>query len=541
MTARPKALPVNAGSAAWVPLRRPLFRALWIADVVSNIGTWMHDSAAAWLMTSLAPSPLMVSLVQVATTLPLFLLALPAGALADVLDRRRVLLVAQVWLLLGAALLGVLTLTGAVQPWTLLAITLAIGAGSAIDLPAWQAIIPETVSREELPAAVGLGTVAINVARAVGPTIAGVILVAGGPGPVFLINAVSILWVFVVLLRWRRQARGSTLPAERLASAMRAGLRYVRYAPVLRTVIVRTVVFVVFASALWALLPLVARVTLGRGPIAYGALVGSLGLGGLVGAALLPAWRERWSTDTITAWATVAFACGCFALAWTRSFGVLLAVMVVAGSGWLAMVSSLILAAQRGAAEWVRGRALSIATLTLFGSWAAGALLWGLVADRYSIHWALTAAGGGLLLGLSVLPRFRLAVAEGLDVNPSRNWDDPVVAEELSPDAGPVLVTVEYTVDPARRAEFAEALRRLLRPIRRRDGAAFWELFVDAANAQRCLECFLVESWAEHLRQHDRATKSDRDVQAALRTFVTGTVRTTHYIALSADASRYPT
>src|SRR5437763_6443123 len=309
--------------SAWSPLRRPLFRALWIADVTSNVGTWMHDAAAAWLMTLLAPAPLMVSLVQAATTLPPFLLALPAGAVADVLDRRRILLVAQVWLFLVTGLLGVLTIVGVVQPWMLLAITLAIGAGSAIDLPAWQSIIPEAVPREELPAAVGLGSVAINLARAVGPAIAGVIIVAGGPGPVFLINAVSVLGVFFVLWRWRRAPRRATLPAERLASAMRAGLRYVRYTPALRSVIVRTAAFVLFASALWALLPLVAKTSLGRGPIAYGALVGCLGLGGLLGAALLPTWRRHQSTDAITALATVLFAFGCLALAWVTNFGLL--------------------------------------------------------------------------------------------------------------------------------------------------------------------------------------------------------------------------
>jgi len=519
--------------SAWSPLRRPLFRALWVADVASNVGTWMHDAAAAWLMTLLAPSPLMVSLVQAATTLPLFLLALPAGALADVFDRRRILLAAQVWLFLMIALLGVLTIVGVVQPWMLLVISLAIGAGSAVDLPAWQAIIPETVPREELAASVGLGTVAINIARAVGPALAGVIIVAGGPGPVFLINAVSVACVFYVLWRWRRESHRATLPAERLVSAMRAGIRYVRYAPALRTVVVRTAAFVGFASALWALLPLVAKTSLGRGPVAYGALVGSLGLGGLLGAALLPTWRKRWSTDAITAWATAAFAVGLLALAWVTNFGVLLGAMVIAGGGWLTTLSSVILAAQRGAAEWVRGRALAMSTLTLFGSLAVGAVLWGVVANRFTITWALTAASAGLLLGLGLIPRFRLAAAEGLDLAPSRDWEDPVVAEDVAADAGPVLVTVEYTVEPAQRGAFAAAMRRLLRPIRLRDGAVFWELFVDSANPNRCLECFLVESWSEHLRQHDRGTKSDRDVEETIRTFyIRGDERTTHYVAL---------
>jgi len=521
--------------SAWSPLRRPLFRSLWIADVASNIGTWMHDSAAAWLMTLLSPSPLMVSLVQAATTLPLFLLALPAGALADIFDRRRILLIAQVWWFLTTALLGVLTITGVIQPWMLLVITLAIGTGSAIDLPAWQAIIPETVPREELPAAVGLGSVAINIARAIGPALAGLIIVAGGPGPVFFINAVSVLGVFFVLWRWRREASRAVLPAERLVSAMGAGVRYVRHAPALRNVIVRTPAFVAFASALWALLPVVVKTSLGRGALSYGVLVGSLGLGGLIGAALLPAWRKRWSADAITAVATAAFAVGCAVLAWVSNFAVLAGAMVIAGAGWLTTLSSLLLAAQRGAAGWVRGRALAISTLTLFGSLAIGAVIWGVVANRVGVAWALTAAASGMVLGLGFIPRFRLAAAETLDLEPSHNWPDPVIAEELADDAGPVLVVVEYTVEPAKRAAFAAAARNLLRPMRRRDGAVFWELFVDSAKPDRCVECWLVESWAEHLRQHARTTRSDKEMQVRVRQLTVGRERTTHYIALGRE------
>jgi quinol monooxygenase YgiN len=334
-------------------------------------------------------------------------------------------------------------------------------------------------------------------------------------------------------LRWRREPSLAVLPAERLASAMRAGVRYVRHAPALRSVIVRTPAFVGFASALWALLPVVVKTSLGRGAVSYGVLVGSLGLGGLIGAALLPGWRKRWSTDAITAVATAVFALGCAALAWVSNFGVLAAAMVIAGIGWLTTVSSLLLAAQRGAAGWVRGRALAISTLTLFGSLAVGAVLWGLVANRVGVAWALTAAAGCMLLGLGLIPRFRLAAGEALDLEPSRNWPDPVVAEELADEAGPVLVMVEYTIEPAQRAAFASAARRLLRPMRRRDGAVFWELFVDSANPQRCVECWLVESWAEHLRQHERTTHADREVQERVRALTVGHERTTHYVALS--------
>jgi len=207
--------------------------------------------------------------------------------------------------------------------------------------------------------------------------------------------------------------------------------------------------------------------------------------------------------------------------------------MVIAGAGWLTILSSLILAAQRGAAAWVRGRALSISTLILFGSLALGALLWGVIANQAGTQWALTAAGGALLLGLTVIPRFRLAAAEAGDLEHSQNWPDPVVAESLDAEAGPVLVTVEYIVEPERRAAFVDAMRSQLRPIRRRDGAVFWDLFVDSADPRRCVECWLVESWAEHLRQHDRTTKSDHEVEDRIRALVVGRERTTHYIALS--------
>src|SRR4029077_7300789 len=248
-----------------------------------------------------------------------------------------------------------------------------------------------------------------------------------------------------------------------------------------------------------------------------------------------PAWRKRWSADAITAVATAAFALGCAVLAWVSNFAVLAGAMVIAGAGWLTTLSSLLLAAQRGAAGWVRGRALAISTLTLFGSLAIGAVIWGVVANRVGVAWALTAAASGMVLGLGFIPRFRLAAAETLDLEPSHNWPDPVIAEDLADDAGPVLVVVEYTVEPAKRAAFAAAARNLLRPMRRREGAVFWEVFVDSAKPDRCVECWLVESWAEHLRQHARTTRSDKEMQVRVRQLTVGRERTTHYIALGRE------
>ena len=285
--------------SVWSPLRQPVFRALWIATVASNIGTWMHDVGAGWLMTSLAPSPLMVALVQVATNLPVFLLALPAGALADVVDRRRLLLVTQSWMLAAAVALGSLTIAGVTTPWVLLSLTFVLALGAAINAPAWQTITPELVSRQELPAAITLSGVGINAARAVGPARAGLIIAATNPGVVFLLNGVSFLGIIVVLYHWRRPPQESVLPAERFIGAMRAGMRYVRHAPALQAVLIRAGAFILFGSVLWALLPGLARFELAQGPSGYGILLGSLGLGAVAGAAILPRTRQKVSGDKL--------------------------------------------------------------------------------------------------------------------------------------------------------------------------------------------------------------------------------------------------
>src|SRR5438067_8657598 len=278
-TVQSSAHPVATARSPWAPLANPLFRALWIATVVSNVGTWMQNVGAGWLMTSLAPSATMVSLVQAATSLPAFILALPGGALADVLDRRRILLATQVWMMLSAALLGVLTLTGAINAWGLLILTVSLGAGAALNAPAWQATTPELVPREALPAAVALGSAGFNVSRAIGPALGGAVVAAAGAGANFLLNAASFLGVMFVVYRWRRAEKISTLPPEHLLGAMRAGVRYVRHAPAMQAVLARTAIFTTCATALWALLPLIARKELGFGPLGYGMLLGFLGAG----------------------------------------------------------------------------------------------------------------------------------------------------------------------------------------------------------------------------------------------------------------------
>ena len=322
----------------------------------SNIGTWMQNVGAAWLMTSLAPSPTMVALVQAATTVPVFLLALIAGALADVVDRRRLLLITQSWMLAAAALLGASTVMGATTPWLLLGLTFALGLGVAMNGPAWQAIVPELVPREDLHTAVALNGVGFNLARAVGPAMGGVIVAAGGPGAVFILNAVSFVGVLFVLYRWRRPQPRSQLPSEDVVGAIRAGLRYVRYAPELRSVLIRSGVFIFCGAALWALLPLVAKQDLGLGASGYGALLGCLGTGAVLCAAVLPKLQKRFTADLLIVGGIVTFAAATLALATIGNFFSVALALVAGGAAWMALMSTFNVSAQIAVPEWVRAR-----------------------------------------------------------------------------------------------------------------------------------------------------------------------------------------
>ncbi|HKA53646.1 MAG TPA: MFS transporter [Candidatus Binatia bacterium] len=511
----------QSSGTAWSPLRHSLFRSLWIATVVSNIGTWMQNVGAAWLMTALTPSPVMVALVQAATSLPVFLVGLPAGALADVADRRRLLLWTQGWMLAAAAALGLLALAGAITPWGLLLLTFALGVGAALNAPAWQAIVPELVAPADLPAAVALNSVGFNIARAVGPALGGIVVALAGAGAVFLLNAASFLGVMGVLYRWRRTAPVSRWPAEHVLGAIRAGLRYVRYAPPLRAVLVRAGVFIVCGSALWALLPLVARTQLGLDATGYGLLLGALGVGAIGGAVLLPRLRRQVAADALVAAATIAFAAVTMVLVYVHEMALLCGVMMVGGAAWMALMATYNVAVQTAVPDWVRARALAAYLLVFQGGTAAGSALWGTVAARTGLSVALLGAALGLLGGLVVMVRYRLVSSEDGDLRPSLHWPEPTVARPLQPDEGPVLVTVEYHIDPLRAGEFVRAMEAL-RLARRRDGAMRWGLFNDTADPRRYVETFLVASWVAHLRQHERVTGADRAAQERVHSFHVG-------------------
>lgn len=508
-------------ASVWVPLRQKLFRALWIATVASNVGTWMQNVGAAWLMTSLSPSPTMVALVQAATSLPVVLVALPAGALADIIDRRALLLLTQGWMLAVASLLGILTLLGATTAWLLLILTFSLGLGAALNAPAWQAIVPELVNRSELRSAVTLNGVGYNIARAVGPALGGLIVAAAGSGAVFILNALSFLGVILVLYRWQRPVGESALPAEDVVGAMRAGLRYVRFAPGLRAVLIRTAAFILGGSALWALLPLVARQELNLDATGYGLLLGCLGTGAVIGAALLPRVQNKLSTEGFLAGATMLFALATAAPAYTSNFTLLCVAMLGGGIAWIAIMSTFNVGAQVTVPGWVRARALALYGLMFQGGTAFGSALWGMVAERITVPQALIWAAATLVAGLAMGLPYRLKLDEEIDLAPALHWPEPKPVTPPSPNAGPVLVTIEYTIETKRAHGFIAAMQAV-KELRRRDGAYRWGLFYDPSNPKRYLETFVVESWAEHMRQHERVTIADKEVEDAARAFHVG-------------------
>ena len=522
----------SADSDAWAPLRRPVFRSLWVAALVSNIGTWMQSMGAAWLMTELTQSPARVALVQAAQSLPLFLLALPAGALADIVDRRRQLIAAQTWMLVFAGLLTATTFAGLTTPGWLLTATFLIGCGAAATVPAFSASIQELVPRAELQAAVALNGLSINVSRAVGPALAGLIVVWSGTASVFLLNTLSFLGVILALRAWKRLPTPGDMPAERLLGALRTGYRYARHAPLLQRVLLRALAFFPFASAVWALLPLVASRELGGDARLYGALLGCIGVGAVTAALLLPRITRRLSRDRLVALASLLYA-GAVASLWAlpSAWAAALAMLVVGGC-WMAVLSSMQVAVQTALPPWVRGRGLALYWVVLMGSMAAGSVGWGQVAEWIGIREALAASAvAGALVVLATL-RLRIGGHEDLDLTPSMHWPTPMPATEPEPDAGPVLVTVEYRVRAKHVTRFLKAMRTVRR-MRLRDGASYWQIFRDTEDPERLVEHFVTESWAEHLRQHGRVTKADRDIEQRIRRLHAGDAppKVTHYIA----------
>jgi len=506
----------STSTSPWSPLGQPTFRSLWLAILVGNIGTWIHDVAATWAMAEATGSPLMVAMVQSATTLPLVLFAIVAGALADIVDRRRYLILAQLWMFGVAGLLAVLAHLDRLDPWTLVALTFALGIGAAMALPAQQATTPELVPRPMLGPAVALGSLGINIARAIGPAIGGLVVARAGIQWAFAINALTFCGIVLVLLRWKRERTVPTLPPEGFLTALRSGLRYTRYAVVFQSVLVKAGIFFAFASALTALLPILVRKELHASAGTYGLMLGCIGIGAIAGALTMPKLRTRFSPDRLVLVASLTYGGCMLAAGWLRVVEVLYAVALVAGSAWIIVLSSLQVAAQTAVPAWVRARALSLYITVFSAGMAIGSLGWGAVAQQWGTAIALTLAGLSTMLAAWWGVRFRLDEAERLDVAPSGHWPKPVLEADAHGDhAGAVLVTIDYQVQPALRDEFLRLVQALGRT-RRRDGAVQWDVVEDAGQPGLYRERFVLQSWIAHLRQHERVTEEERLLQEQL-------------------------
>jgi MFS family permease len=510
----------DAPAPAWEPLREREFRALWSALLGSQMVNWMHTVGAVTVIASLSGSATVIALVQTAVSLPAVLLALLAGAAADIVDRRRLVLSVQTWMVAAVAVLAVLTLADVVTPAAVLGLTFALGAGMATTILAFQAMTGDVVERSELGPAVALNSVAINLARAAGPALAGVLVAALGAGGLFVIEAGVLLAIMAVVFRLRLPARRRAI-AEDLPSAMRSGMRYVRYSRPLRSVLARAALYSICASALWALLPVVALGRLDLGSRGFGLLLACVGGGALAGALVMPRVRARVPLDVIVAVGTLVAAGGLLVLAFVDSALVVAAALVPTGAAWLAVLSSLNTSAQRVAADWVRARALASFQLVFQGGLALGSLTWGVVAGTSGVRTALAIAAGGLLLGIVAGLRWPLSVAERPDMSPAEGWHEHELAVEPAPEDGPVLVMLEYDVLDERADEFVAAMQELGRA-RRRGGAYAWHLYQDPDRPGRYVETFRVRSWGEHLLQSERVTVADAELQRVATSFHVG-------------------
>jgi len=500
--------PSVATVSAWTPLTNTVFRMLWGVWVAANVCMWMNNVATAWLMTSLSPSPIMVALVQSASTLPVFLLGVPSGAMADILDRRRYFMATQVWVAAVAVLICVVVSADAMSAPVLLALTFANGVGLAMRWPVFAAIVPELVPRAHLPAALALNGVAMNASRIIGPIVAGAIIASLGSAYVFALNAVLSVGAFFVIRRWKNERKVSALPGERFVGAMRVGLQYVWQSRRMHAVLIRVAIFFLQSMALMALLPLVARGLHGGGAGTFTLLLACMGAGAIVAALFLPRLRASASRDDIVTWGTVIQAVAMLVISIAPNILVAALAMVAAGAAWISSANSLTVSAQLALPDWVRARGMSIYQMALMGSCAVGAALWGQVATWTSVQASLACAAALAIACLAITQRFKVESGVVEDLTPAQFARPPGTDIELDPHEGPVLITVEYQIEPSRTAEFLAVMQESRRN-RLRHGMLSWGLFRDPSDPSRYIEHFVDESWVEHLRHFERMSAFD--------------------------------
>jgi MFS family permease len=516
---------VHAGG--WAPLAFTAFRRLWLAQFTSNVGGWMQTVAAQWVMISLTRSAFLLSAISAASSIPVLLLAVPAGVLGDLVDRRRLIIAAQAAMLLASVVLAVLSAAGLLTPWVLLALIFAIGVGGAASAPTWQTLQPELVPAEQRPQAIALGSVNQNLARAVGPAIGGVLLAATAASVVFFANAASFLVVLAAVAVTRIPGRASPLPAEHAIAATRAGERFVRNSPELVALIARAVCFIVFAGAIWALLPIVAQQRLGLGSTGYGLLLGCVGLGAMLAATFGPTVKRWFTPRTVYAGSCLIVAGAAAVLGVTHSVALAVPALIAAGAAWILGIGLLGAAYQGQMPPWVKARGISYYLIAFQGSNAIGALALGAVAQAAGVQTAFFVITAGLLIGVIVSWRLSLpqtAADDGVLAEPM-----PLPALAVAPEDGPVRVTVEYQIAAGDTDAFL-ALASSLRRMRRRTGAVTWNMYCDAEMPLRLIETFVVGSWEEHERQHSRLEVNDVKLLADIdRLLASGHSRSPHH------------
>jgi predicted MFS family arabinose efflux permease len=532
--------PSSSAPGAFSPMRHRVFAVIWVATVLGNVGTFIHNVASSWIVAEMSNSPAAVALVQTATALPAFLLAIPAGVLSDIVDRRKLLISMQVALAIVSGMLMVLAMTGGLTVPIVIALTFAGGVCTAIATPTWQAIVPEMVPKADLRNAITLNSMGLNIARSVGPAIGGLLLVSVGAAVTYGVDVASYFIVIAALIWWRRPPNGHDDLSEHFGGALRAGLRYARASRELQIVMLRTALFFGCASLVWALLPVIARDLLGGGATFYGVLLGAVGSGAIVGAVVLPWFRSRYEPDVVLLGATLITAAVLAILTlrppqWAAFF-----LLVLLGTGWIAALTTLNGTVQSVLPNWVRGRALAIYLTVVNGSIGVGSIAWGGLAEGIGISATVLIGAAGLASIAIVASQFKLPSGEA-DLAPSNHWPEPLVAEPIEQDRGPVLITIEYHIEKDDRPNFLKALGELSLE-RRRDGAFVWGVSEDAAVPERIMEWFMVESWAEHMRQHHRVSKADAKLEQQVREFHKGAEepRIQHFLTLDPKRDAVP-
>ena len=490
------------------PFSVPIFRAVWLASMASNFGGLIQSVGASWMMVQLHASPLMIALVQTSTTLPIMLLSLWAGAIADNLDRRKVLLAAQGFMLCVSLVLSICAWSGVLSPWLLLTLTFLVGCGTAINSPAWQASVGDMVPRSLLPTAVSYNAMGFNIARSAGPAVGGLIVAAGGAAAAFLVNAMSYLGLITVLSRWRPDVARSSLPRERLVDAMGAGLRYVMLSPSIRRVMLRAFVFSIGASAIPALMPVIASKVIVGGPLTYGLLLGSFGVGAVMGAFGSGRIRKRLTTENLTRASTLAMITGALIVASSRWLPLTMLALLPAGAGWVLALSTFNVSVQMAAPRWVVARAVALYQMAAFGGLAIGSWLIGSIASQQNAVTALHAAAAVLcvsgILGF-IAPLHPISDA---NLDPTQRWREPDIAVEVTARSGPVVITIEHRIAEWNIPPFIAVMNERKR-IRLRDGARGWTLLRDLNDPQLWLERYHVPTWLDYVRHNQRRTNAD--------------------------------